>query len=235
MNEGNNSIYFGIKGIPAESEEVMIGRDILLTKLTKGKLHICHLSTNGGVEMIKIAKDTKIKITCETAPHYFSLTDEIVSKQMAMAKMKPPLRTEADRLAIIEGLRNGTIDVIATDHAPHSRNEKMQEMEYAPFGIIGLETAVPLIITILIRDNKFSYIDAFAKVTSNPAKILKSDRGTLSDEAIADITIINPNKKVVIDDSFIISHCKNTPFMGMELYGSVEYTICGGKIVYSKS
>ena len=235
MNEGDNSIHLGMKGIPSESEEVVIARDVLLTNLTKSKLHICHLSTKNGLEIMKIAKDKKIKVTCETAPHYFSLTDDVVSKQMAMAKMKPPLRTESDRLAIIEGLRNGTIDVIATDHAPHSANEKMQEMEYAPFGIIGLETAVPLIITILIKENKFSYIDAFAKITSNPAKILKSDKGTLSNEAIADITIINPNKKVIIDDSFIISHCKNMPFMGMELYGSIEYTICGGKIVYSKS
>jgi dihydroorotase len=235
MNEGKNSIHLGMKGIPAESEEIMIVRDVLLTNLTKGRLHICHLSTENGVEIIRIAKKIGINVTCETAPHYFTLTDEVVSKQMAMAKMKPPLRTEADRLAIIEGLRNGTIDVIATDHAPHSANEKMQEMEYAPFGIIGLETAIPLIITILIKDNNFSYIDAFAKVTSNPAKILKYDRGTLSDGAIADITIINPNKKVIIDDSFIVSHCKNTPFMGMEFYGSVEYTICNGKIVYSKS
>ena len=235
MNEGYNSIHFGMKGIPAEAEEVMIARDILLTKLTKSKLHICHLSTEGGVEMMRIAKEKNINVTCETAPHYFTLTDEVVNKQMAMAKMKPPLRAESDRLAIIEGLRNGTIDVIATDHAPHSANEKMQEMEYAPFGIIGLETAVPLIVTILIRDNKFSYIDAFAKLTSNPAKILKLDRGTLSDGAMADIAIINPNKKVVIDESFIISHCKNTPFMGMELYGSIEYTICCGKVVYTRN
>ena len=235
MNEGKNSIYLGMKGIPSVAEEIMIIRDVLLAGFTKGKLHICHLSTENGIEIVKIGKDKRARVTCETAPHYFALTDDVVREQMAMAKMKPPLRTEADRLAIIEGLRNGTIDVIATDHAPHSTNEKMQEMEYAPFGIIGLETAVPLIITILIKDNNFSYIDAFAKVTSNPAKILNYDRGTLSDGAIADITIIDPNKKVVIDDSFIISHCKNTPFMGMELYGSVEYTICNGKIVYSRS
>jgi len=235
MNEGKNSIYLGMKGIPSVAEEIMIIRDVLLAGFTKGKLHICHLSTENGIEIVKIGKDKRARVTCETAPHYFALTDDVVREQMAMAKMKPPLRTEADRLAIIEGLRNGTIDVIATDHAPHSTNEKMQEMEYAPFGIIGLETAVPLIITILIKDNNFSYIDAFAKVTSNPAKILNYDRGTLSDGAIADITIIDPNKKVVIDDSFIISHGKNTPFMGMELYGSVEYTICNGKIVYSRS
>jgi len=234
MNEGLNSTRLGLKGIPCEAEEVMVSRDILLTRLTGGRLHFCHISSAGSVELIRLAKKDGIKITCETAPHYFSITDDIIEEKMSMAKMNPPLRTEEHRKGIIEGLRDGTIDCIATDHAPHSPSEKMQEMEYAPFGIIGLETAVPLIITELVRNNNFSYIDAFSKVTCNPAAILNLDRGTIAVGAHGDITIINPDKKILIDKNFIKSRCKNTPFMGMELYGSVEYTLCNGKIVYSR-
>ena len=233
MNEGINSMLLGLKGIPRESEEVMVARDILLTRLTKGRLHICHVSSAGSVDLVKWGKDEGIQVTCETAPHYFSLTDDAVAEHMSMAKMKPPLRTEEDRQAVIEGLKTGVIDVIATDHAPHSQNEKMQEMEYAPFGIVGLETAVPLIITVLTREYNFSYTQAFEKVTCNPARILKLDRGILKKGGIADITIINPDKKVLVDQSFMVSHCKNSPFLGRELYGSVEYTLCNGNIVYS--
>lgn len=233
MNEGKNSLILGIKGIPSEAEEVMIARDVLLTRLTKGRLHVCHISSMGAVEIIRDARSRGINVTCETAPHYFTLTDDAIIDRMSMAKMKPPLRTEEDRLAIIEGLRDGTIEVIATDHAPHSLNEKMQELEYAPFGIIGLETAVPLIITMLVRQNGFSYLDAFSKVTCNPAKILKLDRGRIAPGMTADITIINPDKKVLINNEFFLSKCKNTPFLGMELYGSVEYTLRNGAVVYS--
>ncbi len=234
MNEGLNSIRLGLKGIPREAEEVMIARDILLAKLTKGKIHFCHVSSEGSVEIIRRGKNDKINVTCETAPHYFSLTDDEVEELMSMAKMNPPLRTESDRKGIIEGLRDGTIDVIATDHAPHSPNEKMQEIEYAPFGIIGLETSVPLIITELVRKNNFSYIQAFAKVTCNPAGILNLDRGVLKTGGHADITIINPERKIKVDEQFLMSKCKNTPFTGRELYGSIEYTICNGKIVYRR-
>ncbi|HDP79223.1 MAG TPA: dihydroorotase [Spirochaetes bacterium] len=232
INEGYTSIQLGLKGIPNEAEEVMIARDALLARLTKGRLHIAHVSSAGSIQIIRWAKEIGINITCETAPHYFSLTDEAVIEQLSMAKMNPPLRTEADRTGIIEGLRRGTIDVIATDHAPHLMNEKMQEMEYAPFGIIGLETAVPLVITVLVRENGFSLLEAFAKMTVNPAKILKLDRGELAPGKIADITIVDPEKKIVVDEKFILSKCKNTPFMGRELYGSVEYTICDGKVVW---
>ncbi len=233
MNEGINSTMLGLKGIPNESEEVMIARDVLLSQLTGGRLHICHVSTRGAVQIIRRAKKDGIKVTCETAPHYFSLTDDAVAKHLAMAKMKPPLRSEKDRLAIIEGLKDGTIDAIATDHAPHSMNEKMQELAYAPFGIIGLETAVPLIITKLVMENGFSYIDAFKKVTSIPAQILKLQSGELKPGALADISIINPDKKVIITENFLLSKCKNTPFINSELYGSVEYTLKNGNIVYS--
>lgn len=232
MNEGQTSIFLGFKGIPSESEEVMIARDVILARLTKGRLHIAHISARESVKIIEIAKHENINVTCETAPHYFALTDIAVKEHLAMAKMNPPLRTEQDRLAIIEGLRQGIIDVIATDHAPHLPNEKLQETEYAPFGIIGLETAVPLIITILVKQNGFSYIDAFSKVTCNPCRILKLNRGTLKAGAAADVTIINPEKKVTIDEKFLLSRCKNTPFLGAELFGAVEYTICNGNVVF---
>lgn len=233
MNEGYNSTLLGIKGIPREAEEVMIARDVLLTRLTGGRLHVQHLSSAGSVEIIRRAKEDGISVTCETAPHYLALTDDSVQELQSMAKMKPPLRTEADRKALIEGLRKGIIDVIATDHAPHSMNEKKQEMEYAPFGIVGLETAVPLVITKLVREQNFTYLQAFDKMTVNPAKILKLDRGVLRRGGIADITLINPEKKVRIDENFFISKCTNSPFIGMELFGSVEYTICNGNVVYS--
>ncbi len=235
MNEGRNSVLLGLKGIPREAEEVMISRDVLLARLTQGKLHIAHVSSGGSVEIIKRAKAAGTCVTCETAPHYFSLTDDAVAQFLSMAKMNPPLRTEDDRKKIIEGLRDGTIDVIATDHAPHLSNEKMQEIAYAPFGIVGLETAVPLVITELIRKQNFSFIEAFAKLTVNPARILGIDAGMLAEGKAADIAIINPEKKIIIDEAFIASKCKNTPFLGMELFGSVEYTICSGKIVYRKA
>lgn len=234
MNEGLNSTRLGLKGIPNEAEEVMIARDLLLTRLTKGRMHVCHVSSAGSVELVRRGKQDGISVTCETAPHYFSLTDDAVEHHLSMAKMNPPLRTESDRKAIIEGLRSGTIDVIATDHAPHALFEKMQEMEYAPFGIIGLETAVPLIITELVRKNNFSYIQAFDKVTCNPARILKLPRGVLKKGGFADVTIVNPDKKITIDEKFLISRCKNTPFTGAELYGSIEYTICNGRQVYAR-
>jgi dihydroorotase len=233
MNEGKNSTLLGLKGIPRESEEVMVARDVILTRLTGGRLHIAHISSGGSVEIIRRAKSDGIKVTCETAPHYFALTDDAVAEHLSMAKMKPPLRTEVDRKAIIEGLKQGVIDVIASDHAPHSLNEKMQELEYAPFGIVGLETSIPLIITILVRENGFTYHEAFEKVTVNPARILKLDRGELKGGKRADITIIDPDKKIIVNDAFMLSKCKNSPFIGKTLYGSVEYTICNGNVVYS--
>jgi dihydroorotase len=232
INEGETSTILGLKGIPKASEEVMIARDVLLSKLTGGKLHVQHISSGESVDIIRKAKSKSILVTAETAPHYFTLTDEVVMQHLSMAKMNPPLRTAQDRDKIIEGLRDGTIEVIATDHAPHESHEKRKEMEYAPFGIIGLETAVPLIITELINKHNFSYLDAFSKVTSNPAKIIGIDRGTLAKDAIADITIIDPQKEITIDEEFFKSEAKNSPFIGMQLKGSVLYTIADGKVVY---
>ena len=235
MNEGLNSNKLGLSGIPCEAEEVMIARDIILTRLAKGRLHICHVSAAGSVELVRRGKADGIAVSCETAPHYFALNDDAVEEHLSMAKMNPPLRSEHDRKEIIRGLKDGTIDVIATDHAPHALFEKMQEMEYAPFGIIGLETSVPLIITELVRNNNFSYIEAFAKVTCNPSRLLNLGRGELKTGSWADITIVNPEEKIIVDAEFLKSKCKNTPFIGKELYGSIEYTICNGKIVHNRS
>lgn len=235
MNEGFNSNKLGLRGIPREAEEVMIARDIILTRLAKGRLHICHVSSAGSVELVRRGKSDGISVSCETAPHYFALNDDAVEEHLSMAKMNPPLRSEHDRKEIIRGLKDGTIEVIATDHAPHALFEKMQEMEYAPFGIIGLETAVPLIITELVRNNNFSYIEAFSKVTCNPSRLLNLGRGELKVDAFADIVIINPDEKIIVDKNFLISKCKNTPFIGKELYGSIEYTICNGKIVHQRA
>jgi len=235
MNEGLNSNRLGLRGIPCEAEEVMIARDIILTRLARGRLHICHVSSAESVELVRRGKADGISVSCETAPHYFALNDDAVEEHLSMAKMNPPLRSEHDRKEIIRGLKDGTIDVIATDHAPHALFEKMQEMEYAPFGIIGLETAVPLIITELVRNNNFSYIDAFSKVTCNPSRILNLGKGELKAGGAADVTIINPDLKITVDEKFLKSKCKNTPFIGKELYGSIEYTICNGKFVYKRN
>ncbi len=234
MNEGLNSNKLGLSGIPCEAEEVMIARDIILTRLAKGRLHICHVSAAGSVELVRRGKADGISVSCETAPHYFALNDDAVEEHLSMAKMNPPLRSEHDRKEIIRGLKDGTIDVIATDHAPHALFEKMQEMEYAPFGIIGLETAVPLIITELVRNNNFTYIEAFSKVTCNPSRILNLGKGELKIGGMADVVIINPDKKIIVDEKFLMSKCKNTPFIGKELFGSIEYTICNGKVVYKR-
>jgi dihydroorotase len=234
MNEGLNSNKLGLSGIPCEAEEVMIARDIILTRLAKGRLHVCHVSAAGSVELIRRGKADGISVSCETAPHYFALNDDAVEEHLSMAKMNPPLRSEHDRKEIIRGLKDGTIEVIATDHAPHALFEKMQEMEYAPFGIIGLETAVPLIITELVRNNNFSYIEAFSKVTCNPSRILNLGKGELKIGGMADVVIINPDEKIIVDEKFLISKCKNTPFIGKELFGRIEYTICNGKVVYKR-
>ncbi len=232
MHQGEQSVLLGLRGIPSESEETMIARDVLLTKSTNSKLHVQHISCAGSVDIIREAKKRSINVTVETCPHYFTLTDKAVSEHLSMAKMNPPLRTEQDRLAIIEGLRDGTIDVIATDHAPHQAQEKKQEIEYAPFGIIGLETSVPLVITVLVNENKFSYMDVFRKMTVNPAEVMGIDRGYLSENGPADVTIIDPDKEITVTESFLLSKCKNSPFIGMKLKGAVVMTICGGKIVH---
>jgi dihydroorotase len=232
MNEGDMSTRLGLTGIPAASEDVMVSRDITLAELTGTRLHICHVSTAGSVRLIRAAKGRGVKVTAEAAPHHFTLTEKAVAEYDTNAKMKPPLRSEADREAVREGLRDGTIDVIATDHAPHSEDEKMVEFDLAPFGIIGLETALPLSLK-LVEDGVLTLNEMIAKLTHLPSAVIKVNKGTLNPGDAADILIFDPDKKVKIDRQRFRSKSKNTPFSGWDLKGAVLYTIVNGNIVYS--
>ncbi len=225
MNEGRVSTMLGLKGIPGEAEEIIIMRDIMLVRLTGGKLHIAHVSTKRGVELIRKAKEDGLNITAETCPHYFSLTEDAVSDYNTNAKVNPPLRTEDDVAAIIDGLGDGTIDVIATDHAPHHRDEKLQEFDAAPFGISGLETALSLSLN-LVHNGKISISELARKLSYNPAKILGISGGSLKKGRKADVTIIDLNKEYRVEAGKFISLGKNTPFDGWLLRGRVVMTIC---------
>ncbi len=231
MNEGKTSTMLGLKGIPNASEEVMIARDILLSELTGTDLHICHVSTEGSVRVIREAKKRGVKVTAEATPHHFLLTDEEVYNYNTNAKMNPPLRTSKDVKAIIKGLKDGTLDVIATDHAPHSEDEKNVEFDNAPFGIVGLETALPLSLK-LVEDKILTISQVIEKLTINPANIVNSDKGTLKKNKVADITIYDPKEEYLIDKNNFYSKGKNTPFQDWKVRGKVKYTIVSGKIVY---
>lgn len=230
MNEGSMSTVLGLKGIPRQAEETMVSRDIALAELTGGKIHIQHITTANSVEIIRQAKKKKIKVTCETCPQYFTFSDEAVRGYNTNTKVNPPLRTEKDIRAIKKGLADGAIDCITSDHAPHTDVEKAQEYNNAPFGIIGLETMFPLIMTRLVDKKTLTLSKAIAKVTINPARILGLKKGTLSNNAEADITIINPGLEKTITDKFV-SFSKNSPFIGMKLKGFAVMTMAGGKVV----
>ncbi len=230
MNEGYMSTVLGLKGIPRQAEETMVSRDIELAELTGVKIHIQHITTLNSVEIIRQAKKKKIKVSCETCPQYFSLSDEAVRGYNTNTKINPPLRTEKDIKAIKKGLADGTIDCIASDHAPHTDVEKAQEFDAAPFGTIGLETILPLIMTNLVDRKVLTLSRAIAKITINPARVLGLNKGTLSKGADADIAIINPKLARTITDDFV-SFSKNSPFIGMKLKGFTVATIVGGKVV----
>ncbi len=231
MNEGFASTTLGLRGIPKAAEDVMVVRDIALSELTGAKLHIAHVSSAGSVESIRTAKKRGIKVSCETCPHYFSLTEDAVIGYNTNAKVNPPLRTKEDVRAIKEGLKDGTIDIIASDHAPHAVHEKEIEFDYASFGMIGLETSLPLILS-LVREGVLTLNDAIAKITINPARLLKLKKGALSEGADADITIIDPEKEWVVDVNNLKSKSKNTPFVEWKMKGKAVMTIVGGSIVY---
>ncbi len=229
MNEGVVSTELGLRGIPRSAEDVMTARDISLAELTGCRLHIAHVSTAGSVRLVRDAKIRGVRVTAETCPHYFSLTEEAVRGYNTMAKMNPPLRTADDVAAIKKGLKDGTIDVIATDHAPHAMDEKSGEFDYAPFGIVGLETALGLTFK-LVDEGVISQADAVTKLSLNPAAILKLDKGTLSVGADADITVIDPNAEWLVNASQFKSKSKNTPFSGWKLKGRAALTIVGGRL-----
>jgi dihydroorotase len=232
MNEGEISTRLGLPGSPAIAEELIVARDLMLSKFTGAKLHLCHISTRGSVELIRRAKKEGIDVTCETCPHYFFFNDRVLETYNTNYKVNPPIRSEIDRRAIIEGLRDGTIDCISTDHAPHTQAEKELEFISAPFGMIGLETALSLVIMQLINVEKFTWLEVIDKLTYKPAQVLKEKLGVLKEGAIADITIINPNIKWQYKPENIKSKSKNSPFLNKELIGRAEYVIVNGEIKY---
>ena len=229
MNEGLMSLTLGLKGIPAEAEQIMIFRDILLAELTGGKLHIAHVSTEGSVKLIRNAKKRGVNVTAETCPHYFTLTEDAVRDYDANAKMNPPLRTERDIEALKEALRDGTIDVIATDHAPHHSDEKLKEFDLAPFGISGLETALGLSLR-LVEEGILTMVQLVGKMSYNPAGILDIDKGTLKIGADADVVVLDRNKEFTVEPERFISKGRNTPFKGWVLKGVPVVTMCKGRI-----
>ncbi len=231
MNEGRVSTLLGLKGIPSISEVIMIARDIALAGFTGGRLHIAHVSTREGVQLIREAKAKGIEVTAEVTPHHLTLTEEALKDFDTNAKVNPPLRTEEDREALIEGLKDGTIDVIATDHAPHSPVEKEVEMDLAAFGMVGLETALPLMLR-LVEEGVLEPLSLFEKVTVNPARILGIEGGSLRQGSRADAVLIDPGKEWVVDPSLFHSKGRNTPFKGWKMKGKVVKTILEGKVVY---
>ncbi len=229
MNEGFVSTILGLKGIPKAAEEIMVARDIALCELTGGRLHIAHVSTEGSVKLIRDAKTRGINVTAETCPHYFCLTDEALKSYSTNLKVNPPLRTKKDIAAIKQGLKDGTIDVIATDHAPHHENDKNKEFDAASFGISGLETATVLGIQ-LVEQGILNLKQLVMKMSLTPSKIMGIKKGTLMVDADADIAVINLGNKLKVDSSKFLSKGKNSPFNGWHLNGTVEKTISMGKI-----
>lgn len=233
MNAGETALRLGLPGLPNSAEERGVERNIKLAEETGGHLHIAHVSTAGSVELIRRAKAKGVNVTAEATPHHFTLTDAAVEKHGANAKMNPPLRSQKDVDAVIAGLRDGTIDAIATDHAPHTPAEKSLGMAKAPCGVVGLETCLPLVITQLVNKGHLSIYEAIAKMTANPARILNLGKGTLSEGADADITIIDVEKEQIVDAAKFESKGRNTPFDGLNLKGWAIITIVAGEVVFS--
>ena len=232
-HEGFHASRLGLRGIPGVAEEIMIERDITLAGLTGGSVHICHLSTRGSLRAVRSGKARGIKVTCEVTPHHFVLTDEALAGYDTNVKMNPPLREAADRDEMIRGLVDGSIDAIATDHAPHHADEKSVEFDQAPFGITGLETCVPLTFDRLVHPGIITLARAIELLSLNPAKILNVPGGTLSEGAPADITLLAPDLVATIDPAKSRSRSRNTPFGGWTLKGGVAGTIVGGRLVYT--
>lgn len=231
MHEGYFSTYYGMKGIPAASEEVMVARDIILARLTGGRLHICHVSTIGALDMIRQAKKEGLAITCEVTPHHLALTDEVVGDYDTDTKVSPPLRSEEHVTALRKALADGVIDCIATDHAPHEMEVKDCEYNLAANGISGLETAVAVVMDKLVATGELSMEQMVSAFTCNPADILGLPCGELTPGAPADITIVDPELMKTVDPKTFYSSGKNTPFKGMELKGWPVMTIVGGRII----
>ncbi len=234
INAGPIARRLEVEGVLPEAEEIMAARDIVLAETNNLHAHICHISTKTSVDMIRSAKQRGVKVTCETCPHYYSFTVEEVLESGVNAKMNPPLREEKDRLAIIEGIKDGTIDCVITDHAPHAEEEKARGLATAPNGIIGFETALGATITNLVDKGLITYLDMVRVMCYNPAKLLKIDRGEIAEGKVADITIFDPNREYVFLKEKIVSKSKNTPWINKRLKGQVRYTIVSGRVVYER-
>ena len=233
IHAGEAAKALGIQGSPALAEDALVARDCMLALHTGASVNIQHISSVNSVRMVKLAKELGADVTAEVTPHHFTLTESAVLERGAMAKMNPPLRTEKDRLGIIEGIRDGSIDMIATDHAPHSAEEKAVEPVWkAPSGIIGLETSLALAVTNLVKPGHLTMVQLMEKMSLNPAKLYRFDKGSVAEGADADLVIFDENERWTVTEDDVASKSHNTPFIGAELYGRVKYTICGGRIVY---
>ncbi|MFL5577084.1 MAG: dihydroorotase [Gemmatimonadaceae bacterium] len=232
MNEGLVSARLGLKGIPSEAEEIMAIRDILLARRTGGHVHLCHMSTRGSVELIRWGKDRGIDVTAEVCPHHLALTEDAVEGYDTNAKMNPPLRTAADVEALREGVRDGTIDVVATDHAPHHYDEKEREFADAPNGIVGLETALAVLVTSLVKPGILDYAALVERMAVAPARVFKLPGGTLRRGAPADVTVFDPTREWTVDPARFVSKGRNSPWAGQRLTGRVLYTVVDGRVVH---
>jgi len=233
MNEGFESMRLGLAGMPDAAEDIMVARDIRLAEITRGRLHIQHISTARSVELVREGKRRGVKVTAEACPHHFTLTDERLRTFDSNFKMNPPLRTWSDVEAVVGGLRDGTIEILATDHAPHAPEKKMRELDQAPFGIIGLETLVPIVVTNLIDPGHLTWPEAIRKLTINPAQLLGIPKGTLRPGADADVTLIDPTARWTIDPSQFRSRSRNCPFAGWEVRGRAHTVIVAGEVRYT--
>ena len=234
MNEGIVSARLGLKGIPAEAEEIMAIRDILLARLTGGHIHLCHMSTKGSVELIRWGKDRGINVTAEVCPHHLSLTEDAVEGYDTNAKMNPPLRTAADVAALQEAVKDGTIDVIATDHAPHHYDEKEREFADAPNGIVGLETALAVNLTWLVHRGVIDVTTLVERMACAPARLFKLPGGTIRRGSAGDVTVFDPDVEWTVDPARFRSKGRNTPYAGQTLRGRVELTLVGGGVIHRR-
>lgn len=234
MHEGRVSMELGLKGMPTEAEDIMVYRDIALLEKTGGRLHVAHISSGNAVDLVRTAKSRGLPVTCEAAPHHFTLTDEAVRGYDTNTKMSPPLRTGKDIEAIKAGLKDGTIDIIATDHAPHDITDKQVEFTAASFGVVGLETALPLTLS-LVEEKVLTLPQAVEKLTSRPAEIFHLNKGSLGVGQGADVVIFDPEAEFVLDVNQLKSRSRNSPFHGWKMRGKVMQTLVSGKIVYTHS
>lgn len=232
VNEGYNSTLAGLKGIPRAAEDVSISREICLAESLGVPVHICHVSTFSGVRLIRDAKRAGVKVTAETCPHYFAATDDLITGFDTNTKVNPPIREEKDRQAILEGLKDGTLDCIVTDHAPHHPNDKNVEYNLAAFGISGIETSFGFAVTYLYKTGILTLPEIAAKMSGNPARILGLEGGEIAEGAAADLTIADLDEEWTVDSSKFLSKGKNTPFNGRKLSGSIKYTIVDGNVKY---